>query len=108
MLSECALNLRITSVQFVNGLNTPDKALYWQLYYRDNDGDDWKVGMWSAPEDYALPRGQHFVQPMEDALTPETRTAILSLKEARATGELPMFLSVDFCRNSKTEAVNVA
>jgi hypothetical protein len=72
--------------------------LYWQLHYRDNDDDDWKEDMWSAPEDYALPRGEHFVQPMKNALTLETRIAILTLKEARAAGELPMFLSVDLYR----------
>ena len=98
VISECAMNPRVTSAQFVNALNTPDKALYWQLHYCDDAGIDWKVDMWSAPEDYALPRGEHFVQPMKNALTPETRMAILVLKEARAAGELPMFLSVDLYR----------
>ncbi len=98
VISECAMNPRVTSAQFINALNTPDKALYWQLHYCDEAGIDWKVDMWSAPEDYALPRGEHFVQPMKAALTPETRMAILTLKEARAAGELPMFLSVDLYR----------
>jgi hypothetical protein len=98
VISECAQNPNVTSAQFINGLNTPDKALYWQLHYLDNNGDDWKIDMWSAPENYELPRGEHFVQPMKDALTQETRAAILTLKEARATGELPPFLSVDLYR----------
>ncbi len=98
VLSECALNPHVTSTLFVNGLNTPDKALYWQLHYRDISGTDWKVDIWSAPADYALPRGEEFVQPMQNALTPETRAAILTLKEARVVGELPMFLSVDLYR----------
>jgi hypothetical protein len=98
VLAECAMNSRVTSAQFINGLNTPDKAFYWQLHYRDADAVDWKIDMWSAPEDYALPRGEHFVQPMKDALTPETRLAILTLKEARVAGELPNFLSIDAYR----------
>jgi len=98
VLAECVLNSRITSIQFVNGLNTPDKALYWQLHYKTDDGVDWKIDMWSAPEDYPLPRGEHFVQPMRNAMTPEARLAILTLKEARAAGELPMFLSIDLYR----------
>jgi hypothetical protein len=98
VISECAMNPHVTSAQFINALNTPDKALYWQLHYSAADGVDWKIDMWSASEDYPLPRGEHFVQPMRDALTPETRAAILTLKEARATGELSMFLSVDLYR----------
>jgi hypothetical protein len=98
VLTQCAGNPRVTSAQFVNGLHTPDKALYWQLRYRDDEGVEWKVDMWSAPDDYALPRGEDFVQPMKDALTPETRAAILTLKEARVAGQLPMFLSVDLYR----------
>lgn len=98
VLGECALNPCVVSAQFLNGLNTPDKALYWQLKYRDGEGEEWKVDMWSAPQDYDLPRGEHFVQPMRAALTPETRAAILTLKEARAAGELPVFLSIDAYR----------
>ena len=33
VISECAMNPHVTSAQFVNALNTPDKALYWQLHY---------------------------------------------------------------------------
>lgn len=98
VLARCALHPRVTSAQFVNGLNTPDQALYWQLHYCDGEGTDWKVDMWSAPEDYALPRGENFVGPMRKALTPETRTAILALKEARAAGEVPAFWSIDLYR----------
>lgn len=98
VISECALNIRVVSPQFINALRTPDKALYWQLRCRGNDGDEWKIAMWSAPEDYALPRGEDFVQPMKNALTPETREAVLMLKEARAAGELPEFISVDLYR----------
>lgn len=98
VFSECALNPRVISTQFVNHLNTPDKALYWQMHYRDDEGVDWKFDMWTAPEDYELPRGEHFVRPMVNALTPETRESILTLKEARAAGELPVFFSIDVYR----------
>ncbi len=98
VLRECALNARVTSALFLNALNTPDQALYWQLKCRGDDGAEWKIDMWSAPEDYPLPRGEHFVGPMQQALTPETRMAILTLKEARAAGELPGFLSIDLYR----------
>lgn len=98
VLAECALNPRITAAQFLNALSSPDKALYWQLRYRTEDGTQWKIDMWSAPQDYDLPRGENFVQPMKESLTDETRQAILALKEARAAGRLPTFLSVDLYR----------
>jgi len=98
VLTECSLNPHVTAAQFVNALATPDKALYWQLRYRTDDGTDWKIDMWSAPDDYSLPRGEHFVQPMKDALSDETREAILTLKEARGDGGVPPMLSIDLYR----------
>jgi len=98
VLAECALHPRIVAAQFLNALSTPDKALYWQLRYHADDGTDWKIDMWSAPEDYCLPRGENFVQPMKESLTDETRQAILGLKEARAEGSLPELLSIDLYR----------
>ncbi len=98
VLGECALNPRVMAAQFLNALSSPDKALYWQLRYRTDNGTEWKIDMWSAPEDYDLPRGEDFVRPMKESLTDETRQAILTLKEARADGRLPTFLSVDLYR----------
>jgi len=98
VLAECALNPRVIAAQFLNALSSPDKALYWQLRYRTDNGTEWKVDMWSAPQDYDLPRGENFVQPMKESLTDEARQAILALKEARADGRLPTFLSVDLYR----------
>jgi hypothetical protein len=98
VLAECALHPQVTGAQFLNALSSPDKALYWQLRYRAGDGTEWKVDMWSAPEDYDLPRGESFVQPMKASLTDETRQAILTLKEARADGRLPAILSIDLYR----------
>jgi hypothetical protein len=98
VLAECALSHLVVAAQFVNALSTPDKALYWQLRCRTDDGTQWKIDMWSAPDDYRLPRGENLVQPMKDSLTVETRQAILALKEARAEGRLPEVLSIDLYR----------
>lgn len=80
VLRTCALHPSVTQVQFINALATPDQALYWQLRLRDADGEEWKVDMWSAPEDYPLPRAEYLVEPMRRALTPETRSTIIMLK----------------------------
>ena len=98
VLSECTANPRVVSCLYRNELAGPDKAIYWQLRYLDDDGVRWKIDMWSAPADYDLPRGEDFVAPMRRALTDETRQAILALKAARENGELPGFLSIDLYR----------
>lgn len=87
----------VRETRFQNHMDGPDKALYWQIRYRDAAGELWKIDMWSAPDDYALPRGEHLVEPLGRALTPETRQAILRLKAWRAdTGA--SFLSIDLYR----------
>lgn len=83
VLCECVLNRAVTHASFSNELNGRDKALYWQLRYRQNSVVEWKIDMWSAPADYALPRSEDLIEPMRRALTPETRRIILELKEAR-------------------------
>ena len=75
----------------------PDGAIYWRVRYRDGAGTDWKIDMWSAPEAYALPRGEDLVGPLGRALTPETRLAILRLKDWRAATGTSL-LSIDLYR----------
>ena len=98
VVSECALNHRVTKIRFSNELAGRDKALYWQLRYRHNDGTEWKIDMWSAPTDYDLPRSEHLVKPMRASLTPETRRVILELKEQRGLDSSLQCLSVDLYR----------
>jgi hypothetical protein len=108
VLRECAQNSHVTHAQFLNGLKTPDQALYWQIRYRDEENRDWKVDMWSAPEDYSLPRSEHFVEPMKKALTNETRKAILELKESRANDNTLACLSIDLYRAVLEDGVRCA
>lgn len=98
VLSECALNPRVKKARFVNALFDQDKALYWQLQYQYKDGTMWKVDMWSADEDYDLPRSEDLVEPMKKALTLETKKAILFLKESRLKDSSIQCLSIDLYR----------
>jgi hypothetical protein len=54
--------------------------------------------MWSALEDYDLPHGEHLVEPMRASLTPDTRKAILKLKELRSLDSNLQCPSVDLYR----------
>jgi hypothetical protein len=98
VLGACALNPQVRQAAFTNGLETPDKALYWRLKYLDGHGNEWKIDMWSAPEDYPLPRAENLIVPMQRALNPESRAAILALKQARKTDSSLKCLSIDIYR----------
>lgn len=81
VLRACAINPHVHSARFSNQLHGPDMGLYWQLRYLDEDGLDWKIDMWSVHSDHPGPTSAALVEPMKSALTPETRQAILEIKE---------------------------
>ena len=108
VLGECSLNPKVTKARFSNELTGRDKALYWQLRYRHNDGIEWKIDMWSAPQDYDLPRSEYFIEPMRASLTPETRKAILELKELRSLDSGVQCPSVDLYRAVLDDDVRTA
>lgn len=97
VLARAARDPGLVAASFQNHLHGPDGAYYWRLDYRDEDGTDWKVDMWSAPDDYALPRGETLLAPLARALTPELRLAILRLKDWRARTGADL-LSIDLYR----------
>jgi hypothetical protein len=80
VLRACALHPRVRKARFANELNGPDMGLYWQLRYHHDDGEEWKIDMWSIPHDHPGPTSAALVASMRQALTDETRQAILELK----------------------------
>src|SRR5205823_490190 len=81
IVSELARRPAVRKVRFSNELDGPDRGLYWQLRYdADRDGV-WKVDMWLLGHDHPAPRSVDLVEPMQRALTDETRRAILDIKE---------------------------
>jgi hypothetical protein len=81
VLQACALHPRVQKARFANKLNEPDMGLYWQLRYQNEDGEKWKIDMWSMQHDHPGPTSTALVEPMRQALTDETRRTILELKE---------------------------
>lgn len=98
VLEACALHARVTHARFANHLRDRDRALYWQLRYQHEDKSVWTIDMWSAAADYALPRAEHLVEPLRAALCPETRAAILRLKEHRTHDAALECPSIDLYR----------
>jgi hypothetical protein len=87
----------VLAAVFQNHLPGPDGAYYWRLDFRDTDGTDWKIDMWSAPDDYPLPRGETLVGPLARALSPDAKLAILRLKAWRSATGIGL-LSIDLYR----------
>lgn len=98
VLSElCQRSDIVKGCSFQNHLAGPDGALYWRIS-TVKDGTPWKIDMWSAPEDYPLPRSEHLVSPMIEALTEETKNAILRLKWHRRMDQDLNCPSIDLYR----------
>jgi hypothetical protein len=81
VLRACALQPGTRKVRFANELDGPDQGLYWQVRYRHETGQEWKIDMWSVRHDHPGPTSASLVEPMKQALTDETRQAILEIKE---------------------------
>lgn len=77
----CVRHPRIWKARFSNDLDGPNNGLYWQLSYRHENGQVWKIDMWLIRHDYQGPRSACIVEPMKQSLTDETRQAILEIKE---------------------------
>lgn len=97
VLAAAARHPGVRETLFQNHMHGPDQALYWQIRFQDADAL-WKIDMWSAADDYALPRGEDLVAPLARALTPQLRRVILELKDWRAATPDVDCLSVDLYR----------
>ena len=81
IIRACALHPNVTKTRFWNALGPPHFGLYWQIRY-DDEGEEWKIDMWSMADSYSGPCGSRLTEPMNTALTAESRETILRLKEA--------------------------
>jgi hypothetical protein len=81
VVSDLAGQPGVWKVRFSNELDGPNQGLYWQLRYRAEDAEVWKVDMWLLGHDHPGPRSVDLVESMKRALTDETRAAILGVKE---------------------------
>ena len=85
-----------------------DHGLYWQVRCRDDDGEPWKIDVWTLPVDHPGPCAAWIVEPMRRALTNDLRVAILRLKEARTNGQVPDIASIDLYRAVLDDGVRTA
>ncbi len=84
VIKEIAACPGIEKIEYMNFMGTSDPGLYWRIDYRDGKGDLWDIDNWLVP--YSHPNaGQagSLAKTMEQALTDETRLAILEIKSQR-------------------------
>ena len=98
VLAELAEHPKVEKARFTNALSSPDQGLYWQLRCRDDDGEAWKVDIWTLAQDHPGPLSTSLVEAMRSTLDREQRERILTLKEARITGEIRDVASIDIYR----------
>ncbi|GCE12431.1 hypothetical protein [Tengunoibacter tsumagoiensis] len=98
ILRDCAMHPNVRKARFGNYLDQQDEGLYWRLVYRTADEIDWKIDMWSLRRDHPGPCAAQLVEPLRQALTPETRRAILELKALMQNGSIPHHPSIDIYR----------
>ena len=56
ILRDCSVQYpRVKKARFANELHGPDQGLYWQLRYLHDDGQLWKIDMWSLRRDHPEP-----------------------------------------------------
>ncbi|MFV0422514.1 hypothetical protein [Oleidesulfovibrio sp.] len=83
VVGRLAANPRITRVEFRNNLNTDEKCVEWHAWYQDDEGKEWQIDMIHIRND--SPFAGYFenvAERISGALTPETRKAILIIKDA--------------------------
>lgn len=81
VLAACAKHPGTMKARFSNRLAEPDQGLYWQLRFL-HEGEEWTIDMWMLRHDHPGPLSRSLVEPIQAALTNETRRTILTLKRA--------------------------
>jgi diamine N-acetyltransferase len=98
VLRACALLPGVTRARFARYPDGPEQSLYWQLRCLGDDGQEWKIDMFSLARDHRGPTGAQLTGPLQQVLTEETRRAILALKERVQRAGEHDFRSIDIYR----------
>lgn len=81
ILGKCVTHPNVKSVRYSNHLDGPDKGIYYQIRYLEDDGTTWKIDMWLLANDHPGPCAKDLVKPLLKVLDEDKRRAILTLKE---------------------------
>ncbi|WP_320169425.1 hypothetical protein [Maridesulfovibrio sp.] len=94
-MSRLAQNPRVRHIEYTNLLDAEDQCLEWHAWYDAPDGDTWQIDMMQI---HADSRYAGYFERVADAirasLTPETRSAILGIKNEIPEGQKIMSIEV--------------
>jgi hypothetical protein len=82
-ISKLAENKRIRTIRYSNLLDAEDRCIEWHAWYDDRDGNSWQIDMIHILNE--SPYAGYFervAERLSQVLTPETREAILRIKNA--------------------------
>lgn len=81
ILASLAIHPNVTHAKYSNHLDGPDQGLYYQIQYKDDKSEVWKIDMWLMGHDHPGPCARDLVKPLVAALDDAKRRMILNLKE---------------------------
>jgi hypothetical protein len=94
-VGQIARNPHIKSVFYQNLLDVDDRCLEWHATYVSDAGERWQIDMIHLhPESPYVGVFENVADRIHQALTPETRRAILAIKDAVPAGEKVMGIRV--------------
>lgn len=81
ILASLAIHPNVTHAKYSNHLDGPDQGLYYQIKYKADTGEVWKIDMWLMAHDHPGPCARDLVKPLVAVLDDAKRRMILHLKE---------------------------
>ncbi|VFQ44589.1 phosphoglycerate mutase family protein [Desulfoluna butyratoxydans] len=82
-MARLAENPRIKSISYTNLIEAEDKCIEWHAFYEDEENQSWQIDMIHILEDSPyVGYFERVAERISQVLTPETRQAILTIKDA--------------------------
>ena len=94
-MAALAQNSRIRRIEYMNLLDTDEKCLEWHAWYQADGGEPWRMDLIHILKDSRYAGYFETVaERIRAALTPETRRAILAIKDAGIHGPKVMSIRI--------------
>ncbi len=82
-MAKLAENKAVKRIEYINGMDTEEKCIEYHAWYQDEDGDLWQFDMIHIQKGSKYDGFfERFADRLKSILTPETKIAILSLKNS--------------------------
>ena len=94
-MARLAENPRFRSSKYINYMDQVDRCVEWHAKYLDSQGDTWQIDMIHfLPDSAYVGYFERVAERISALLTPETRAAILQIKDAVPEGRKVMGIQV--------------